>query len=173
MRSEALDNQPEKVKKVETPYRRIVTAIPAPESIPILEKLRKYEPVSMSGQPPILWDRAENFQVYDKYGNKWLDWSSGVVVANVGHGRKEIREAIIEILNKPLLHTYLFPNEPRAILVEKLVELSPNGLDKVFLLTTGAEAVENTIKVSRRYGQNLWSANDWWNSRAQAVDWPY
>ena len=71
MRRETFDNQPEEVKKVETPYRRILTPIPPPESIPILEKLRKYEPISMSGQPPILWDRAENFQVYDKFGNKW------------------------------------------------------------------------------------------------------
>jgi len=145
----------EKVKKVETPFRRIVTDIPAPESLPILEKLRKYEPISMSGQPPIVWDHAENFQVYDKYGNKWLDWSSGVLVANAGHGRKEIREAIIRTAEKSLLHTYLFPNESRAMLVEKLVEIAPKGVDRVFLLTTGSEAVENTIKVSRQYGQKI------------------
>jgi 4-aminobutyrate aminotransferase-like enzyme len=39
----------------------------------------------MQGQPPILWDRAEGFQVHDRWGNTWLDWSSGVLVANAGH----------------------------------------------------------------------------------------
>ena len=70
--------QPRNVRRISTPYRRIVTKIPVPESIGILKRLRKYEPRSMSGQPPIMWDRAEGFQVYDKYGNMWLDWSSGV-----------------------------------------------------------------------------------------------
>ena len=69
---------PRDVPKVSTRFRTIVTAIPAPGSIPILEELRKWEPQSMSGQPPILWDRAEGFHVYDRWGNRWLDWSSGV-----------------------------------------------------------------------------------------------
>jgi len=64
--------KPKKVKKVDTPYRRIVTPIPAPESIPILEDLRRYEPRSMSGQPLVIWDKAEGFQVYDKYPVFWL-----------------------------------------------------------------------------------------------------
>ncbi|MCM8808122.1 MAG: aspartate aminotransferase family protein, partial [Candidatus Omnitrophica bacterium] len=62
---------PEKVKKIETKYRKIVTDIPVPESLPILEKLRRYEPISMTGQPPIIWDRAVGINVYDKYGNMW------------------------------------------------------------------------------------------------------
>ena len=41
---------------------------------------RSGEPVAMRGQPPIVWDHAEGFQVYDAYGNCWIDWSSGVVV---------------------------------------------------------------------------------------------
>ena len=43
---------------------------------PVLEKLRQYEPRSMGGQPPVVWDRAEGIQVYDRWGNMWLDWSS-------------------------------------------------------------------------------------------------
>jgi len=155
MGGKAFEIVPQKVKQIDTPFRRIVTPIPSPESVPILEKLRKYEPLSMSGQPPIVWDRAEGFQIYDSYGNKWLDFSSGVVTANAGHGRKEIVEAITQTARRPLLHTYLFPHELRARLVEKLAQLAPPGLDKVFLLTTGSEAVENTIKVSRQYGQSV------------------
>ena len=46
----------------------------------------------MRGQPPLVWERAEDIFVYDKYGNRWLDWSSGVLVTNAGHGAPEIRQ---------------------------------------------------------------------------------
>ncbi|MBI3693513.1 MAG: aspartate aminotransferase family protein, partial [Acidobacteria bacterium] len=53
------DLTPRQVPRVETRYRRIVTPIPVPESIPILERLFATEPVAMQGQPPVVWDRAE------------------------------------------------------------------------------------------------------------------
>ncbi|MCM8833388.1 MAG: aspartate aminotransferase family protein [Candidatus Omnitrophica bacterium] len=145
---------PKKVKKVETKYRKIITDIPVPESIPILEKLREYEPISMSGQPPIIWDKAIGINVYDKYGNMWLDFSSGVLVANAGHGNKFVIEEIKKQIEKPLLHNYCFPSEIRAELVEKIASLSPEPLKKVFLLTTGAEAIECAIKLARTYGKS-------------------
>ena len=58
--------------RVETQFRRIVTEFPVPESIAILEKLQSYEPVAMRGQPPVVWNRAEGFQVYDRWGNQWI-----------------------------------------------------------------------------------------------------
>ncbi|HVM46791.1 MAG TPA: aspartate aminotransferase family protein [Candidatus Acidoferrum sp.] len=143
---------PRAVPRVETKYRRIVTPLPHPDSLPTLEKLRKFEPQSMRGQPPLVWDRAEDIFVYDKYGNRWLDWSSGVVVTNAGHGAPEIRKAIIEQVNSGLLHNYVFPSEERAALVEQLVQLAPKGLDKAFLLTTGSEATECAIKLARAQG---------------------
>jgi len=151
----AFDVEPKAVRRVDTKFRRIVTAIPAPESVPVLETLRRCEPVSMTGQPPIVWDRAEGFQVYDRYGNMWLDWSSGVLVANVGHGPREIKEAIVDQVEKGLLHSYCFPSAERAILVEYLSRISPPPLKKVFLLTTGAEATECAIKLARTYGQRV------------------
>ena len=54
------------VTKVRTKYRRIVTKLPVPQSLPIFRKLMKYEPISMQGQPPVLWDRAEGCQVDDR-----------------------------------------------------------------------------------------------------------
>ncbi|NOZ21425.1 MAG: aspartate aminotransferase family protein [Planctomycetes bacterium] len=144
--------KPKDVPKVDTPFRRIATQIPVPESIPVLEKLRTYEPVSMSGQPLVVWDRAEGFQIHDKWGNIWLDWSSGVLVTNCGHGRDEVREAISSQVDHGLLHSYCFANEPRALLAEKLVSVSPDPLDKVFILTTGSEATENAVKLARTHG---------------------
>ncbi len=143
---------PRQVARVETKYRRIVTEIPHPDSVPTLEKLRQFEPISMRGQPPIVWDKAEDIFVHDKYGNRWLDWSSGVLVTNAGHGVPEVRQAIIDQVNSGLLHNYVFPSEERAELAEFLASLSPEGLNKVFLLTTGSEATECAIKLSRAHG---------------------
>jgi 4-aminobutyrate aminotransferase-like enzyme len=143
---------PRTVPRVETPFRRILTPVPHPESLVTLEKLRRFEPQSMRGQPPLVWDRADDLFVYDKYGNQWLDWSSGVLVTNCGHGAPEVRQAIIDQVNSGLLHNYVFPSEERAQLVEELARLAPPGLDKVFLLTTGSEATECAIKLARSHG---------------------
>jgi len=151
----AFDLTPKTIPPVETPFRRIVTSIPAPASLATLRMLLEYEPVSMTGQPPILWDRAEGFQVSDAYGNMWLDWSSGVVVANAGHGAPEVREAILRQVGAGLLHSYCFPNAARAALVEYLARLAPAPLKKVFLLTTGSEATECAVKLARTHGQKV------------------
>jgi 4-aminobutyrate aminotransferase / (S)-3-amino-2-methylpropionate transaminase / 5-aminovalerate transaminase len=143
---------PREVAPVETKYRRIATKLPHPDSLPTLERLRKFEPVSMRGQPPLVWERAEDIFVFDNYGNRWLDWSSGVLVTNAGHGAPEIRQAIVDQVNSGLLHSYVFPNEERAALVECLANAAPEGLKKVFLLTTGSEATECAIKLSRAHG---------------------
>jgi len=143
---------PQPQPRVETRYRRIVTPLPHPDSLPTLETLRRLEPLSMRGQPPLVWERADNFSVFDKYGNRWIDWSSGVLVTNAGHGAPEIKKAIIDQVQSGLLYNYVFPSEERAALVERLVSLAPAGLKKVFLLTTGAEAVECAIKLSRAHG---------------------
>src|SRR6476469_1802511 len=143
---------PARVAAVETPFRRIVTELPVPESVPILETLYRYEPVAMRGQPLVVWDHAEGFQVYDRWGNKWVDWSSGVLITNAGHGRAEIIRAITEQANAKLLTNYCVPSEIRARLVEKLASVLPEPLKKVFLLTTGSETVECAIKLCRSHG---------------------
>jgi len=147
------DLTPRRVPRVETKYRRIVTEIPAPESVPILKRLRRFEPLSLSGQPPVVWDRADGVQVYDRWGNVWLDWSSGVLVTNAGHGHPKIRQAILDQVNHGLLHNYCFPSEVRSAVVEELAQVAPEGLRTVFLLTTGSEAIECAIKLARTWGQ--------------------
>ncbi|NOX67494.1 MAG: aspartate aminotransferase family protein [Chlorobi bacterium] len=140
------------VQKIDTKFRKIKTALPVPESMEIIERLEKYEPTSMSGQPPIIWDRAEGFQVYDKWGNMWLDWSSGVLITNAGHSHPRVIKALREEVDSKLLTSYVFYHEKRAELVDLLQQDAPEGLDKVFLLSTGSEATENAIKLARTYG---------------------
>lgn len=147
--------EPRDVEKVQTKYRKIATKLPVPESLPIIEQLRQYEPWSMSGQPPVVWDRAEGFQVHDAWGNTWLDWSSGVLVTNAGHSHPEVRKAVAAQLDKPLMHNYCFPTALRAELAKELIESTPTSLEKAFLLTTGSEATECAIKLMRTHGKSV------------------
>lgn len=147
--------KPVEVQKVKTKYRSIKTRIPVPESLSIFHALEESEPVSMMGQPPVVWDRAEGFQVYDKWGNKWIDWSSGVLITNAGHGRKEIENGLKEVIDKHLLATYVFVHEKRAELTKMLQALAPDPANySVFILTTGSEATENCIKLAKTYAIN-------------------
>lgn len=143
---------PREVGRVETQHRRIVTKIPVPESIPMLEQMRAAEPQSMGGQPPIIWDSGEGALIRDPYGNQWIDFSSGVLVTACGHSHPRIVKAIQEMVGNHLYHAYCFPTEIRARLVAKIKSLVPEPLSKVFLLTTGSEAIECAIKLARTWG---------------------
>lgn len=143
------------VEPISTRFRKLSGVIPNAQTIKEIEKLREAESLSMRGQPPIIWDRAEAVNVYDAYGNMWLDFSSGVVLANAGHSHKKIVDAIIRQASRGLLTTYCFPNEPRIKLTQKLVSLAPEGLNKVFLLSTGAETTECALKLMRTYGRKI------------------
>jgi 4-aminobutyrate aminotransferase-like enzyme len=74
------------------------------------------------------------------------------LIANAGHGRREIVDAITRQASAHLLTNYCFPSEIRSRLVEKLVSILPDPLKKVFLLTTGSETVECAIKLCRTHG---------------------
>jgi 4-aminobutyrate aminotransferase/(S)-3-amino-2-methylpropionate transaminase len=148
----AYDLTPVEVPKVETKYRSIKTKIPVPESLPIFEVLHQSEPRSMMGQPPIIWDKAEGSVVSDRWGNRWIDWSCGVLITNAGHGRKEIRDALREMIDHGLLASYVFVHEGRAHLAEMLRKLSPDPERyRAFVMSTGSEAAENCIKLSKTY----------------------
>jgi 4-aminobutyrate aminotransferase/(S)-3-amino-2-methylpropionate transaminase len=143
---------PQTVPQVSTKHRRIVSAIPHPDSVPMLERMREVEPLSMRGMPPIVWEKAQDIHVFDKYGNQWLDWSSGVLVTNAGHAAPEICQAMIDQINSGLIHNYVFPSEERLQAAEIIASVAPEGLTKVFLLSSGSEATECAIKLSRAHG---------------------
>ncbi len=146
------DMTPVDVPTINTKYRTIQTAIPVPESLPIFERLKQSEPRSMMGQPPIVWHKAEDFTVSDKWGNRWIDWSSCVLVSNIGHAHPEIRQALHAIIDQGLLSTYVFVHEQRGELTSMLQAMAPDPSDyHVFLLSSGSEATENCIKLAKTY----------------------
>jgi 4-aminobutyrate aminotransferase-like enzyme len=109
----------------------------------------------MQGQFPIIWDKAEDFSVYDIAGNKWIDFTSTIFVANIGHGNKRVSVAIKEVLDKPLVSTYAYMSEVRAKYLEELIEFAGPPFGKAFLLSAGTEATEATLKLIRMYGQKI------------------
>jgi 4-aminobutyrate aminotransferase len=104
----------------------------------------------MSDQVPIVWDRAWRCYVQDVDGNVFLDFSSGVLVANVGHSHPRLVEAMRQQADR-VVNCYDFVNEYRTLLAQKLVEITPPNLDTAFILTTGSETVEAAIKIARRF----------------------
>ena len=112
----------------------------------------------MHGQMPVAWDSAEGFQVLDKWGNKWIDFTSTIFVTNAGHGNPRIIAALKDVISKPLLHTYTYLSEERLAYLEYLISNTPNQFDKAFLLSAGTETTEVALKLMRLNGQKIASS---------------
>jgi 4-aminobutyrate aminotransferase-like enzyme len=152
-------HKPIKVDKVATKYRTIKTSIPVPESIPLLKKMYSLEAQAMHGQFPMIWDRADDFQIFDKWGNVWIDFTSTIFVANAGHGNKRIVKALKHVLDKPLLHTYTYASQERIDYLDYLIANTPKNFEKAFLLSAGTEATEAALKLMRLDGQKKGKRN--------------
>ena len=153
MAGKVFSHQSIKVEKIATKYRTIKTDIPVPESISMLEKMYEIEAQAMHGQLPMVWDRADDFQIYDQWGNIWIDFTSTIFVANAGHGNKHIVEGLRKVLDKPLLHTYTYASSERIEYLEYLIKNTPKQFEKAFLLSAGTEATEAALKLMRLNGQ--------------------
>jgi 4-aminobutyrate aminotransferase/(S)-3-amino-2-methylpropionate transaminase len=147
--------QPVKVKKIETKHRTIKTEIPCAGTAEFIKEIEKFESRSMHGQLPIIWDRAENFNVYDKAGNKWIDFTSTIFVTNTGHANPHILKRMQQVLDHKLLHTYAYLSQIRLDYLKKLIEMSPPELEKAFLLSAGTETTEAAVKLMRLHGQEI------------------
>lgn len=153
MSGQGFSHEPQKVPHVSTNYRTIKTAIPVPESIPLLQRMYRTESRSMHGQMPIIWERSEGVQVHDPWGNTWLDFSSTIFVTNAGHGNPRIVKALRKVLDKPLLHTYTYASSERIDYLEYLIRNTPSQFEKAYLLSAGTEATEAAFKLMRLNGK--------------------
>jgi 4-aminobutyrate aminotransferase / (S)-3-amino-2-methylpropionate transaminase / 5-aminovalerate transaminase len=153
MASHAFSRESIAVPSVVTEHRLIKTAIPMPGTRQILERLEACESRSMHGQLPLVWDRAEDYSVYDAAGNRWIDFTSTIFVANVGHSNPRVTAAMKAALDRPLYGCYAYANESRARYLEKLIEFAGPPFEKAFLLSAGTEATEGALKLMRMHGQ--------------------
>ena len=97
--------------------------------------------------------RGEGVWLWDVDGNRYLDGSSSLWYANVGHGRTEIAEAITaQLARMETFHTFgEFTNRPAEELAERIASLSPCAGSKVFLVSGGGDAIETAVKLARLF----------------------
>jgi len=107
-----------------------------------------------SAEEPVIIERGEGNYLIDVDGNRYLDGVSSLWCNVHGHGRREIDEAVIAQLNRIAHSTLLGLSHPTAIvLAERLVQIAPSGLTKVFYSDNGATAVEIALKMAFQYWQ--------------------
>lgn len=102
---------------------------------------------------PLYVERAENAYVWDIEGNQYIDFAAGIAVTNTGHSHQRITEAVKAQIDH-FSHTcaMVTPYASFVELAEKLTVLAPGDSDKkAIFLTTGAEAVENAVKIARAH----------------------
>ncbi|MHA7885940.1 aspartate aminotransferase family protein [Roseicyclus sp.] len=96
--------------------------------------------------------RGEGCYLFDAEGRTWLDGSGGAAVSCLGHSDADVRAAIHAQLDRvAFAHTGFFTSDPAEALADLLVEHAPEGIDRVYLLSGGSEAVEAAIKLARQY----------------------
>lgn len=96
--------------------------------------------------------RAENAEVWDADGKRYLDFAAGIAVCNTGHRHPKVMAAVARQC-EAFVHTafQVLPYEAYVALAERLNQLAPIADAKTIFMTTGAEAVENAIKLARHY----------------------
>jgi adenosylmethionine-8-amino-7-oxononanoate aminotransferase len=96
--------------------------------------------------------RGEGCYLIDTTGKRYLDGSGGAAVSCLGHGDAEVTQAIKDQLDKvAFAHTGFLTSEPAEALADLLVAHAPAGIDRVYLVSGGSEAVESALKLARQY----------------------
>lgn len=102
-------------------------------------------------QPPVA-AKAEGIIITDTEGKEYMDFSSGVSVVGIGHGVKEVRDAVVEQMDQfSFVYRGMFASEPLLRLSRQIIDLAPAGMDRVFFCSGGSEASESAIKIARQY----------------------
>lgn len=148
---------------------KLITSIPGPKSKEIIAERKKYVADGVSMSVDIAVEEAKGALLKDVDGNVFLDFAAGIGVQNIGHCDEEVIAAVKEQADKyihPCFHVATY--EPYIKLAKKLTEITPgNHEKKVMLANSGAEALENAIKVAKTYTKKtgILSANGSFHGR--------
>jgi adenosylmethionine-8-amino-7-oxononanoate aminotransferase len=108
-----------------------------------------------NGEVPVIV-RGSGQYVYDQKGKRYLDGLAGLFVSQIGHGRKEVAEAGAQQGSELAYFPLWSYAHPRAIeLAERLANLAPGDLNRVFFTTSGSEAVESAWKLAKQYFKTI------------------
>lgn len=133
--------------------RRLVTSIPGPRSTALMERRTAAISAGVGGTLPVFADRAGGGVIVDVDGNSLIDLGSGIAVTNVGNSHPLVVQRVAEQVAK-FTHTCFMvtPYEGYVAVSEHLNALTPGDhAKKSALLNSGAEAVENAVKIARAY----------------------
>src|SRR6202171_3649985 len=132
---------------------QIRTEIPGPRSRALMARREAAIPRGPYHATPIFAARAEGVMLEDVDGNRFIDFAGGIGGANMGHRSARVTGALREQMEKYLhLCFSVTPYEPYVAVAEKLNALAPGKLaKKTFIVNTGAEAVENAVKIARAF----------------------
>lgn len=132
---------------------KIKTAIPGPKAKALLERKEKNIPVGPFNTIKSFAESGEGALLTDVDGNTFIDFAGAIGTLNVGHCPPEVVNALHEQIDRylhPCFHVMMY--EPYIELAEVLNNITPGDHDKkTFFLSTGAEAVENAIKIARKF----------------------
>lgn len=110
---------------------------------------------------PVL-DRAEGIYMWDTTGRRFIDGSSGAMVSNIGHSNPAVLAAMRAQMERATFGYRLhFETEPGERLAAKVARLSPEGMEKVFFVSGGSEAVESAVKLARQWAVVTGQARRW------------
>ena len=117
-----------------------------------LAELRaKYVPRGISSAHPVTVDRAQGSEIWDISGKRYIDFAGGIGVMNVGHAHPRVMKAVREQLDRATHTSFQVVHyESYLRLAERLCEVAPiDGPKKAIFFSTGAEAIENAVKIAR------------------------
>jgi taurine--2-oxoglutarate transaminase len=103
------------------------------------------------GTNPIAVKTAEGVYLYDYDGKRYLDFSSGLMNVNIGHGNQRVTEAVVKQMQEVSYVTPSCVTKVRGELGKKLAEICPGDLNRAFFTLCGATSIENAIKLARLY----------------------
>ncbi|HMB78383.1 MAG TPA: 4-aminobutyrate--2-oxoglutarate transaminase [Kiloniellaceae bacterium] len=116
----------------------------------LLARREKAVPRGVASAMPVFAERAKNAELWDVEGHRYLDFAGGIAVVNTGHVHPKVAAAV-DAQNAKFSHTafQVVPYESYVALAERLNAIAPIADAKTIFMTTGAEAVENAIKIAR------------------------
>lgn len=134
-------------------FVNVKAGVPGPKASALLERRAQAVPKGVGNNTPIFVETASGALVTDVDGNTYLDFAGAIGTLNAGHCPPEVVEALKEQLDKyihPCFHVAMY--EPYVKLAEKLAEITPGHFaKKTMFANSGAEAVENAVKIARKY----------------------
>ena len=114
-----------------------------------------WRPLNFCDSDSVRADHAEGVYVVDENGKRYFDAYSGLWNINLGYDNAEVRKAMHEQIGRlTFVNPLLFSHRYAETLAEKLCEIVPGRVEKVFFTCTGSEAVEAAIKLVRKYWRN-------------------